>query len=484
MGSLLGTIGSALTKATKTAAQTALDKAKKNTTTKTSTPTTTATKAATASAYTPLGTYNDHDMQEYNYSDYAKILAAQDAYTKASQAGDAAGMQAAHNQAEAIRTGYNYSGGADGSDMYSLKTPVAPITQQQGNLPELKLPELDLPDYDKFQYDDFEKPADFSYADFKYDPTTDEAYKAYVDQFTRQGQSASEQALANTSAATGGIPSSYAAAANAQMKQAYAKKTSDMIPTLQAAAQAQYNTNRNFDYGAYSDDKNFDYADYLNDRNLDYSEHQNDYNARSNNAKSEYDAGVNNANAYYNADWNNINYNDSRGDLAYDRNKDQEQFDYSKLVNEQNRNDTLTQQQVDNTYRDNTFDWTKQTDQRDYNYGASQDSIRNSLSSDDNSRAWSQFNYNKQQDELARTDQKEAEGKEYNQQLREKIAANKESETNQAVEFKIKDFVSQALQSGNAKQYLMQNQYGLTNEEYTQILDMLKGYQALDDPEE
>ena len=80
------------------------------------------------------------------------------------------------------------------------------------------MPTLNLPEYKPFDY------KDFNYKDFSYDVNNDNIYKQYAEQFARQGQSAGEQALANTSA-TGGMPSSYAAA-NAQAQQAYAKKNS------------------------------------------------------------------------------------------------------------------------------------------------------------------------------------------------------------------------------------------------------------------
>lgn len=341
-------------------------------------------------------------------------------------------------EADANRVGYVLmpsKGTSSGGNGVNSVTYNPYASAAQGSNQASGIPSLDLPTYKPFEYDDF-----------NYNAENDDIYKQYAAMYARQGQSASEAALANAAAATGGMASSYAAAANSQAQQAYAKKTADMIPVLEQNA-----------YSRYSNERELSYQDYLN----------------------AYNASVNNAQAEYNAGWDKVNYTDSRNDLAYDRQKAQEAFDYEKFLNEQNRTDTLNQNSIDNAYRQSAFDYSKQTDQRDFNYNKSQDSIRNSLSADDNARAWATYNYNKEQDALARQDKKEAEAKEYNQYLRDKIASNKQAEYDKSVQFKISDFVSQALQSGNAQNYLMKNQYGLTVDEYSKVIDMLKGYNAL-----
>ena len=125
-------------------------------------------------------------------------------------------------------------------------------------------------------------------------------------------------------AATGGMPSSYAAAANAQTQQAYAK--ADMIPVLEQQAFDRFNTNREFDY-----------RDYLN----------------------EFNSGREDAQLRNQDMWRNKEYGDSRDDLAYNRDWDREQFDYSKFINDRSREDNLSQLDIDNTYRQSTFDWNK-----------------------------------------------------------------------------------------------------------------------------
>ncbi|MCK9479811.1 MAG: hypothetical protein M0R40_10000 [Firmicutes bacterium] len=73
---------------------------------------------------------------------------------------------------------------------------------------------------------------------FSYNPETDPNYQAYKDMYARQGQAAQGQTLSNLTALSGGRNNSWASAATAQVGQAYAQKTADMVPQL---AQAAYN---------------------------------------------------------------------------------------------------------------------------------------------------------------------------------------------------------------------------------------------------
>ena len=77
-------------------------------------------------------------------------------------------------------------------------------------------------------------------AEFSYDYATDPSYQAYLNAFTRQGNSAAEAAMAQSAANTGGVASSYAAAVANQMQQAYAQKAADMIPQLEQQAYERY----------------------------------------------------------------------------------------------------------------------------------------------------------------------------------------------------------------------------------------------------
>ncbi len=124
------------------------------------------------------------------------------------------------------------------------------------------------------------------YGEFTYDPAKDPLYGAYKKTYTREGQRAGADALAQAAALTGGIPSSYAVGTANQAGNYYAARLADRIPELEALAYqrwtdgydralsdyraaaaaddraygryldalAQYNADRAFDYGVYGDD--------------------------------------------------------------------------------------------------------------------------------------------------------------------------------------------------------------------------------------
>lgn len=59
-------------------------------------------------------------MANLSKEDTAKIDSAKKKYVEAQAKGDKAGMESAHKEAESVRAGYGYSGGADGSQNISL----------------------------------------------------------------------------------------------------------------------------------------------------------------------------------------------------------------------------------------------------------------------------------------------------------------------------------------------------------------------------
>ena len=234
------------------------------------------------------------------------------------------------------------------------------------------------------------------------------------------------------------MPSSYAAAANAQTQQAYAKKTADMIPLLEQQAFDRFNTNREFDYRDYLNEFNFRRED-TQLRNQDM--------------------------------WRNKEYKDSRDDLAYDREFTREQFDYEKFINDRSREDNLSQLDIDNKYRQSRFDWDIDTDLRDYN--------RNVFTQD---RA---YNYDEEQDRISREDKE----KQFNHERYQKdleanypntVMGQLEARTNEAQEAEIQNniraAVSSALQAPNAAQWLKENAAYLSDNEYTQVIKILKDY--------
>lgn len=75
---------------------------------------------------------------------------------------------------------------------------------------------------------------------FQYDPETDPNMAAYRKMYLREGERATADALAQASAATGGIPSSHAVTAATQAGNYYAAQLADKVPELRAQAYQEY----------------------------------------------------------------------------------------------------------------------------------------------------------------------------------------------------------------------------------------------------
>jgi len=332
------------------------------------------------------------------------------------------------------------------ADMNAQGTNVGGYQQtyyyQPLNLPEYKpysgtTPTLNIPKY---------KP--FSYKDFNYNAENDNIYKQYAEQFARQGQSAGERSLAGAAALTGGMPSSFAVAANAQAQQAYAKKTADMIPILEQNA-----------YNRYLGERNFSYQDYLNQ-----------YNAEVDRAKSMYDADWRSTNFNYQDYLNKYNADVDRARAAYDSEIGQRDFNYQNYLNK-----------LDNDYRQREFDWRKDIDVRDFNYRAEQDAIRNSISWANYGLSKEKFEYDKQQDALAREDSKwdryfNAVEKNYPNTVMGQLEAREAEAQEIERQNNIRAAVISALQAPNAAEWLKENAAYLTDDEYAAVIKILKDY--------
>lgn len=310
------------------------------------------------------------------------------------------------------------------------------------NLPEYKpysgnTPTLNMPEY---------KP--FNYKDFSYNAENDNIYKQYAEQFARQGQSAGERSLAGAAALTGGMPSSFAAAANAQAQQAYAKKTADMIPVLEQNA-----------YNRYLGERNFSYQDYLNQ-----------YNADVDRAKSMYDADWRSTNFNYQDYLNQYNADVDRARAAYDSEIGQRDFNYQNYLNK-----------LDSDYRQSEFDWRKDIDVRDFNYGAEQDAIRNSISWANHGLSREKFEYDKQQDALAQEGSKwdryfDAVEDNYPNTVMGQLEAREAEAQEIERQNNIRAIVSSALQAPNASEWLKENAAYLSDDEYATVIKILKDY--------
>lgn len=233
---------------------------------------------------------NRNDMELMSDEAYAQTLvnqkgwADEDALYKAALArGDTEAAEAHrvkrdgyHTAQEELRAGYGYSGGADGSDYLGLMT----YTGNSGY------------DNDRdrggsgFGYDPYRSQyqaridaltdAILNREAFAYDKEQDPLYQQYKDSYTRGGQRGMQNTLAQVSARTGGLASSYAQSAAQQTYNNFMAELADKVPELQQLAYGQYMDNIAMDradlqmlmglddtaYGRWSDALNFDYSAY------------------------------------------------------------------------------------------------------------------------------------------------------------------------------------------------------------------------------
>lgn len=216
--------------------------------------------------------------------------------------------------AEGIRSSYgNYKGGDDGGSFYL--DPLSPSSFNAGNAPtytnnyagdiaDLYAQQKNYGSYDygipapeyNNRYDDTIQQLlgeILNREDFSYDPTTDPLYSQYRKQYAREGQRATQDALGAAAAASGGIPSSYAATAATQAGDYYTAQMTDKIPELYQLAYNKYLNDYNMqlsDLGAVQGAEQSDYDKYLNelqqyntDRAFDYNAWMDEYNMIANN---------------------------------------------------------------------------------------------------------------------------------------------------------------------------------------------------------
>lgn len=225
----------------------------------------------------------------------------------------------ANQAANELRQSYgNYSGGADGSQYIAggltpssyqsaYQEQIDGLLGQIGNYQSPYQANIDsllgqIGNYGAFSYDkaaptytnQYQSTIDslldqiVNREDFSYDKDQDPAWSAYKKQYRREGDRATANALGQASAASGGLPSSYAVNAATQAGDYYAAQLSDMIPTLYQQAYDRYlneyqmkqsalasvNTQEQNDYQKYLTDL----GQYNTDRNFAYNEYQNAYN--------------------------------------------------------------------------------------------------------------------------------------------------------------------------------------------------------------
>lgn len=163
--------------------------------------------------------------------------------------------------AEGVRRSYgSYTGGNDGSQYYL--EPMSPNMFEYADAPSFSggshsdtVEDLygQMLDYGDFEYGpapEYTSRWDDTMVDlvgqilnnpeFSYDPATDQLYQNYKQQYTREGQRATADALGIAAAASGGLPSSYAQTAANQQANYYAAQLTDMIPQLYQLAYDRY----------------------------------------------------------------------------------------------------------------------------------------------------------------------------------------------------------------------------------------------------
>lgn len=199
----------------------------------------------------------------------------------------------ANEAANQLRSSYgNYMGGSDGGSYYSQgKIPgqIDAILDQINNYGSFTF-DQEAPVYDN-QYAEQQQAlldAILNREDFSWSKETDPQWSSYKKSYLREGDRATENALAQASAASGGRASTAAITAATQAGDYYATQLNDIIPTLYQQAYDRYLNEYSMmlqDLGAVNTQEQLDYAKYLDqltqyntDRNFAYDTYLGDFN--------------------------------------------------------------------------------------------------------------------------------------------------------------------------------------------------------------
>ena len=236
------------------------------------------------------GSWGNADNAWTSDEDWNAIQSYKQQYEQAKAAGDTAGMEAAHAAAEKLRGQYGYSGGADGSaylptmaytGVYSRDEDDGGGYGSSGYLSRYQARIDALAD------------AILNRDPFSYDKEKDPLYLQYKDTYTRGGQRGMQDTLAQVSARTGGLASSYAESAAQQTYNNYMAQLADKVPELYQLAYSMYMDDLTQDrndlsmlmglddtaYGRWSDERNFGYNAYRDQVADRQWQQQFDYNA-------------------------------------------------------------------------------------------------------------------------------------------------------------------------------------------------------------
>lgn len=236
------------------------------------------------------GSWGNADNAWTSDEDWNAIQSYKQQYEQAKAAGDTAGMDAAHAAAEKLRAQYGYSGGAAG-DAYLPTMAYTGVYSRN---------EDDGGGYGSSGYLSRYQARIDALADailnrdpFSYDKEKDPLYLQYKDTYTRGGQRGMQDTLAQVSARTGGLASSYAESAAQQTYNNYMAQLADKVPELYQLAYSMYMDDLTQDrndlsmlmglddtaYGRWSDDRNFGYNAYRDQVADRQWQQQFDYNA-------------------------------------------------------------------------------------------------------------------------------------------------------------------------------------------------------------
>lgn len=245
------------------------------------------------------GSWGNADNAWTSDEDWNAIQSYKQQYEQAKAAGDTAGMDAAHAAAEKLRAQYGYSGGADGSAYLPTMAYTGAYSRDEedggggsggsgsggygggGYLSKYQARIDALAD------------AILNRDPFSYDKEKDPLYLQYKDTYTRGGQRGMQDTLAQVSARTGGLASSYAESAAQQTYNNYMAQLADKVPELYQLAYSMYMDELGQDradlsmlqglddtaYGRWSDDRNFGYNAYRDQVADRQWQQQFDYNA-------------------------------------------------------------------------------------------------------------------------------------------------------------------------------------------------------------
>ena len=235
------------------------------------------------------GSWGNADNAWTSDEDWNAIQSYKQQYEQAKAAGDTAGMEAAHAAAEKLRGQYGYSGGADGSAYLPTMAYTGVYRRDEddggyGSSGYLSRYQARI---------DALADAILNRDPFSYDKEQDPLYQQYKDTYTRGGQRGMQDTLAQVSARTGGLASSYAESAAQQTYNNYMAQLADKVPELYQLAYSMYMDDLTQDrndlsmlmglddtaYGRWSDDRNFGYNAYRDQVADSQWQQQFDYNA-------------------------------------------------------------------------------------------------------------------------------------------------------------------------------------------------------------